>query len=189
MFRPFHRFFRAPASCVATSVELAACRLARIRGFVYSRAVVFRYASPVIVSRSKTILFQASAVRPVVFVNGASTQPAGRHRFRVFRYLGRVVAVTLNVKGFEVLACPRTSVSANTRVLYGLPMGVFASSFFPLLKVCVSDHFLLNGCQRYDRRYRTRGYVFRSWGWGGWLCCVYILIFHLIGFARFASAK
>lgn len=162
MFCPFDRFFRTATACISTSMKFASWRFTRIRRFIYSRTIVFCNSSPIIISRAQAFFAEASAVRPVMFVNGASSQPTRCERFRIFRYFRRVFAVAFGVECKEVLSCPGASVSAYARIFNGLAVGFFVSSLFSLFQVGDRYDLLLDGRERYNAGNRPWGYVFRA---------------------------
>ncbi len=97
VLRPLHNFLRHSTACVRKGMKLALRFLTRIGRFVHARAIIFRHATPVVVRRAQAVFFQPSAIRPIVFVNGTATQPAGRESFRLSRNVRRVVTVAIHV--------------------------------------------------------------------------------------------
>lgn len=100
VFGPLVRFAGYTKTSVTISVQVTTRLATGLGVFVHTREVVFCGTTPINICRLFALDFVTSAILPVVFVHGTTTEPARGKGARFFGHVRGVATRTLGVQGF-----------------------------------------------------------------------------------------
>ena len=97
VFHPLRRLLHRAAPHIHGHIRLALQQLAQVQEFMCTETVVLHGATPVVVHHTRTILFGADTVHPMIFIGKTTSRPTQHGYLQVLQGLKHIVPVTARI--------------------------------------------------------------------------------------------